>query len=281
VSASLERWTLGPSTRTAARGLAFATLLTVAWGTGCDSPGDSSGPQQLTPDVSRDVTPDVNPDVSRDGSDSSLPDTQPDSSAPGVDTAAPSLCELGCIPVATSTAPRGVVFQQFPNGVAPALSGGVAPTGDWVLERIEVRPNQTFAEGIDVQLANAGQTAGRAAFGGDALAMAIDLHLSVTVTVLGSSGTDTARQQVAVGGCHEAVGTRLSGSLADCAEGFPAGTTPPSSLDYQHDPANGRLALGLLLSRAALISLLPEDQRESGELAITGPLYLIARFTRP
>jgi hypothetical protein len=250
--------------------------------TACDSP-DASGPSGLVPDSTPDTSTDTDTSVAPDTGDTgNVSDTSTPLDTVVPDTAEPSLCELGCIPVQTATAPRGVTFQQFPSGPAPALSGGVQPTGDWVLNRIEVRPNETFASGIDVQIANAGQTAGRAAFGGDAMAMALDLHLSVTVTVLGSSGTDTARQEVALGGCHGVSGTRLIGELDTCASGFPPATNPPASLDFQLDTAgNGALAIGLSLTREQLIALLPEDQRDSAELAITGPLYLIARFTRP
>jgi hypothetical protein len=257
--------------------LSFLALLTA-----CDSPG-SSGSNNLVPDSTSDASPDVadtTADIA-DTADTGVMDTgSPDTAdtAPP-DTTPPSVCALGCIPVQTATAPRGVTFQQFPDGPAPALTGGVQPTGDWVLQRIEVRPNGTFTDGVDVQIANAGQTAGRAAFGGDAIAMALDLHLSVTVTVLGTSGTDTARQEVALGGCHAVTGTRLTGQLGSCASGFPPGTTAPASLDFQHDTTN--LAIGLSLTREQLIALLPEDQRESAELAITGPLYLVARFVRP
>lgn len=261
----------------------LAALSLLALVTACDSPG-SSGSNNLVPDSNSDTSaPDVADTVAPDtgSTDTVTPDTStPDTTPP--DTTPPSVCELGCIPVQTATAPRGVTFQQFPDGPAPALTGGAQPTGDWVLQRIEVRPNGTFTEGVDVQIANAGQTAGRAAFGGDAIAMALDLHLSVTVTVLGTSGTDTARQEVALGGCHAVSGTRLTGQLGTCASGFPPGTTAPASLDFQLEAgATPALAIGLSLTREQLIALLPEDQRESAELAITGPLYLVARFVRP
>lgn len=258
----------------------LAALSLLALFTACDSPG-SSGPNTLVPDSTSDTSA---PDAA-DVADTSAPDTTLDTTPPDTtpaDTTPPSVCALGCIPVQTSTAPRGVTFQQFPDGPAPALGGGAQPTGDWVLQRIEVRPNGTFTDGVDVQIANAGQTAGRAAFGGDAIAMALDLHLSVTVTVLGTSGTDTARQEVALGGCHTVSGSRLTGQLGSCASGFPPGTNAPASLDFQLDAgATPGLAIGLSLTREQLIALLPEDQRESGELAITGPLYLVARFVRP
>lgn len=261
----------------------LAALSLLALVTACDSPG-SSGSNNLVPDSNSDTgTPDVADTVAPDTTDTDTtpPDTTPPDTTPP-DTTPPSVCALGCIPVQTATAPRGVTFQQFPDGPAPALTGGAQPTGDWVLQRIEVRPNGTFTSGVDVQIANAGQTAGRAAFGGDAIAMALDLHLSVTVTVLGTSGTDTARQEVALGGCHAVAGARLTGQLGTCASGFPPGTTAPASLDFQLDAgATAALAIGLSLTREQLIALLPEDQRESAELAITGPLYLVARFVRP
>lgn len=261
----------------------LAALSLLALVTACDSPG-SSGSNNLVPDSTSDtVAPDVADTSTPDSSppDTSAPDTTTADTTPA-DTTPPSVCELGCIPVQTATAPRGVTFQQFPDGPAPALNGGAQPTGDWVLEKIEVRPNGTFTDGVDVQIANAGQTAGRAAFGGDAIAMALDLHLSVTVTVLGTSGTDTARQEVALGGCHAVSGTRITGQLGSCASGFPPGTNAPASLDFQLEAgAAPGLAIGLSLTREQLIALLPEDQRESAELAITGPLYLVARFVRP
>lgn len=256
---------------------ALASLVALA---GCDSPSSSSPITPTGDTLANDAAPsptDAGAEVSPPVADAT-PDTSPEASG---DTRPPSVCELGCIPVFTSTAPRGVTFQQYPSGPPPQLSGGAPPTGDWVLRRVEIRPNATFAEGIQVELDNAGETAGRAAFGGDALAMAIDLHLLVTVTVLDSSGSDTARQEVALGGCHASQGARLVGSLHECASGFPPGTSPPSSLDYQHDPGAGTLSLGLMLSREALIALLPEDQRETGQYAITGPLYLVAQFGRP
>jgi hypothetical protein len=256
----------GPWHRRSAR--LVAALAALATVTGCDSPSSTSAtaaPADTTADSSS-PAPEVGLDAAPD-----IP----------VDARPPSVCELGCIPVQTSAAPRGVTFQQYPSGPPPQLAGGAGPTGDWVLRRVEIRPNATFANGIQVTLGNAGETAGRAAFGGDALAMAIDLHLLVTVTVLDSTGSDTARQQVALGGCHAPEGARLVGSLQDCAKGFPPGTSPPSGLDYQHDPAAGTLSLGLSLSREALIALLPEDQRETGQYVITGPLYLVAQFGRP
>lgn len=259
----------------------LAALMAIA---GCDSPSSTSGVTPSGDTVMQDTPPSPNDggaEVSPPLADSS-PDSTPDAALDvSGDTPTPSVCELGCIPVPTSTAPRGVIFQQFPSGAAPALQGGAAPAGDWVLERVEVRPNQTFASGIDVQLGNAGETAGRASFGGDAMAMAIDLHLLVTVTVLDTSGSDTARQEVALGGCHTAASARLTGALHECARGFPAGTPPPSSLDYELGAGATSLSIGLMLSREALIALLPEDQRENGQFAITGPLYLVAGFRRP
>lgn len=255
----------------------FVSVVT-ALGLGCDSPGGS--PQQVAPGDTRDASEVSGADTSAPpdtggGVDTQAPDTRPEVT----DTAQPSLCALGCIPVSTDTAPRGVVFTQHPDGPSPALTGGAAPTGDWVLSAVDIHPNGTFAEGIEVDFDNAGDTAGRAAFGGDAIAMALDLHLMVTVTAFGSTGSDTAQGTVALGGCHEVEGARLSGTLATCAEGFPVGTTPPSSLDFELGA--GSLAIGVELSRETLIGLLPVDQQEAAGLGIIGPLYLVATFERP
>lgn len=261
-----------------------------SFGVACDDPGGTSGvaPGDVradtadTADTASDAVDTSATDTAPDALDTALdttPDTTPDTRDTTPDDTTASTCALGCIPVSTATAPTGVLFKQFASGPAPTLRGGAAPTGDWVLRAVDIHPNQTFADGIEVTLANHGATAGRASFGGDAAAMALDLDLEVTVSAFGSTGTDSARRLVAVGGCHAVSGARLTGQLSTCAQGFPAGSAVPSSLDFEL--AAGKLSLGLLLTRETIISLLPVDQQEAADFAVTGSLYLIAKFEKP
>jgi len=205
------------------------------------------------------------------------PEVVPDTN--GVDAAATSVCALGCIPVSTAGLPTGIAFCQFDNGPRPTLTGGAAPDGDWVLAGIDIYPLNTFAEGIAVTFGDHGATAGRIAFGGDAMALALDLDLAVTVTAFGSSGSDTSRSLVTLGGCHEIDGARITGQLLTCADGFEAGLPPPESLDFEL--GQDTLSVGVELTQEMLIALLPPDQQEAGRYAIVGPLYLVASFERP
>jgi len=106
-----------------------------------------------------------------------------------------------------------------------------------------------------------------------ALAMALDLDLDVTVSAFGSTGSDSARSLVSLGGCHAVNGTRLRGSLGSCGEGLESGE---SSLDFELSAAS--LVIGVEVSRESLIALLPPDQQEAGDFAIVGPMYLVATF---
>lgn len=256
----------------------------------CDSPG--GGPQAIAPDGVGDVITDAasvaetsdtlgaaeaTPETSPAETVDTTADTAADTSAP--DTGPVSVCALGCIPISTETAPTGVVFRQYTTAPRPALKGGPAPQGEWVLDAVDIYSQGTFADGITVTLADRGATAGRVAFGGDAMAMALDLDLQVTVTAFGSTGSDGARSRVAVGGCHEVVGTRIVGDLGDCAEGFETSGSAPASLDYELTGVD--LAVGVSITREQLIALFPADQREAADFAITGPLYLVARFVSP
>lgn len=252
----------------------------------CDSPG--GGPQAIAPDGVGDVITDAASVAETSdtlGAAEATPETSPaetvdtmvDTSAP--DTGPISVCALGCIPVSTETAPTGVTFRQYTTAARPTLKGGPAPQGEWVLDAVDIYSQGTFADGITVTLADRGATAGRVAFGGDAMAMALDLDLQVTVTAFGSTGSDGARSRVAMGGCHEVVGTRIVGDLGDCAEGFETSGSAPASLDYELTGAD--LAVGVSITREQLIALFPADQREAADFAITGPLYLVARFVSP
>lgn len=253
----------------------------ISVGGACDEPGATSGvaPGDVHTDTGADTLAAADTQVTSDTVDTSAPDTTLATRDTQPDDSTASTCALGCIPVSTSTAPTGVVFKQYASGPAPTLLGGAAPTGDWVLRSVDIYPNRTFADGIEVTLANHGATAGRASFGGDAVAMALDLDLEVTVTAFGYTGSDSARRLVAVGGCHAVSGARLTGQLSTCAQGFPAGSNVPSSLDFEL--ASSTLSLGLMLTRETIISLLPAEQQEAAEFAITGPLYLVARFEKP
>lgn len=286
---------IGPWPRTAfaarMRGASSVVALVVGLVlAGCDSPG--GGPQGVAPDGLGEVhidaasvgetVPDTAPETSPSEvtPDSNAPEATPDTSVPEVaqDTGPTSVCAAGCLPVSTDTAPTGVVFRQF-GSARPTLRGGDAPGGEWVLALVDIYSQGTFADGIEVALGDHGATAGRMVFEGDAVGMALDLDLDVTVTAFGSTGSETAKSLVAVGGCHEVEGTHIVGNLGNCAEGFEPGSAPLASLDFEL--GGGTLAIGVELSRDSLIALFPADQRDSAEFAITGPLYLVSRFERP
>ena len=183
------------------------------------------------------------------------------------------MCSEGCLPISTVGAPTGVEFRQFGDQARPTLRGGGAPEGTWELDLVAIYSRGTFAEGISVVFSDHGATAGRIAFDADALAMALDLDLDVTVSAFGSTGSDSARSLVSLGGCHAVNGTRLRGSLGSCGEGLESGE---SSLDFELSAAS--LVIGVEVSRESLIALLPPDQREAGDFAIVGPMYLVATF---
>lgn len=253
-----------------ARWLAYGLVLAA-----CDSPG--GGTSAIAPDGVGDSASDAASVAETLAPADATPEAIADTSAP--DTGPVSVCALGCIPVSAETAPNGVAFRQYTASPRPALEGGDAPQGEWVLAAVDIYSQGTFADGITVELADRGATAGRVAFGGDAMAMALDLDLQVTVTAFGSTGSDGARSLVALGGCHEVDGARLIGSLGDCVDGSAPGSGELAALDFEL--ASEALAIGVELSRDALIALFPADQREAADFAITGPLYLVARFERP
>jgi hypothetical protein len=208
----------------------------------------------------------------------SAPDTTPEVAPETVaDTGVASVCALGCMPISSQGAPTGVLFRQYDTLPRPSLGGGDAPSGDWVLSSVDVYALGTFATGIQVTFADHGATAGRLGFGGDALAMELDLDLAVTVSAFGSTGSDSARSLFTLGGCHEVEGAHIVGPLGTCVAGAPPNDASVS-LDFELD---GGLAIGVELPREALIALLPPDQQEAGSLAIVGPLYLVAGFERP
>lgn len=268
----------------------------VGWFAACDSPGGRS--QALVPVDGSDAADSDAPlfevsdgDASDTGEpgdtgdtgdatavetvDTALPETV-DTAVPETDTTSPETVACGdeCLPVSTEGAPTSVVFRQLGTTPRPSLRGGAAPSGDWDLGVVTVYTSGTFAEGIDVQFGNHGQTAGRITFTAEALAMALDLDLDVTVTAFGSSGQDTAKSLVTLGGCHEVAGAQLVGDFRDCT----AGSASQGRIDFELD--GGNLDIGVEISREALIALLPPDQQSAGELAILGPMYLVASFTR-
>lgn len=270
-------------------GLAGIIGATVLLGAACDEPG--SGSQAIVPVDTRnevasdiaetvgdaaDATVEVVPDtvVAETVLDTVVPDTAtPETVAPETTT---SICEQGCLPINTAGAPTGVVFRQFGDQVRPTLRGGNAPTGTWVLGIVSIYSQGTFAEGIEVTFSDHGATAGRIAFNGDAIGMALDLDLDVTVSAFGSTGSDSARSPVSLGGCHEVDGTRLRGNFGACGAGL---ESEESAIDFELTAS--ALVVGVEVSREALIALLPPDQQSAGDLAIVGPMYLVASFERP
>ncbi len=243
------------------RVLGWPLWLVVAFG-GCESAGETQ-PATDTTDIS-------NFETSTDSAAATevLQDTTPS-----------SLCALGCLPISVDGAPLDVTFEQT-NGAPPRLGGGEAPEGNWVLKSVEFFPEGAFIEGMTVEFGNAGETAGRALFGGDAMAMMLSLHLRVTVAAFGTTGTGDGRGQVTLGGCHDLEDGTISGELHTCAEGFPENAPPPAHLDYEH-LGEGSLRLGVELTRDMLVSLLPVEQQASAGPLFIGSLRLIATFTRP
>lgn len=261
------------------------------WGAlaACDSPGGRSQALVAT-DGTADVTESTDTplfelpdevggetvDATSPEVDTAQPETIDTTQPETIDTTQPETVACGdeCLPISAVGAPTGVVFRQFTTTPRPTLGGGAAPGGDWELGVVTVYTTGTFADGIEVAFGNHGQTAGRITFSADALAMALDLDLDVTVTAFGSSGSDNARSLVTLGGCHDVSGTRLVGDFRDCT----AGSASQGQIDFELD--GGNLDIGVEIAREALIALLPPDQQSAGELAILGPMYLLASFTR-
>jgi hypothetical protein len=212
--------------------------------------------------------------------DGSIFETSEPVDAAQVDTAPASLCALGCTPISVEGAPYGVTFAQPEDG-RTSLAGGEAPDGVWNLRATEVYASGAFVDGIAVTFGNAGETAGRAIFGGDAMALVLDLHLDVTVDVFGTSGSGIGRGKVELGGCYERVSGELRGALGTCASGFPEGTAPPESVGFEFAGGDAPLRIGVTLSQGTLISLLPPDQQAAASAVIVGPMYLVATFERP
>lgn len=200
--------------------------------------------------------------------------TTPDTTAPEAETVG---CGESCLPVSLIGAPTGVVFQQHATGPWPTLAGGDAPLGSWELEAVDFYTAETFTFGISVTFSNNGATAGRIELTGDAMAMALDLDMEVTVSAFGSTGSDSARSVLSLGGCHDVSGSRLVGDFGDCASGLSA--TGQGTMDFEHGA--GRLSIGVEISREDLIALLPPEQQESADFAIAGPMYLVSRFVTP
>jgi len=266
----------------------LARILGVAGlvGAACDDPGNGS--QGVMPVETRDAAGDVAETVGEiaDGTvapETFVPDITPDTIAPEAvvpETVTPetttSICEQGCLPINTAGAPTGVDFRQFGAQARPVLRGGNAPTGTWVLASVSIYSQGTFAEGISVTFSDHGATAGRIGFNGDAIGMALDLDLDVTVSAFGSTGSDSARNPVSLGGCNEVDGAHMRGNFGACGAGL---ESEESAIDFELTAA--ALIVGVEVSREALIALLPADQQNAGELAIIGPMYLVATFSRP
>jgi len=222
---------------------------------------DTVVPETATPET-------VAPDTAT--TETVVPDTSVSETVGGETVA--SVCSGGCLPISATGAPTGIDFRQFGNQGRPTLRGGDAPEGVWELDLVAIYSQGTFADGISVTFSDHGATAGRIGFDGDAIAMALDLDLDVTVTAFGSTGSNSARSLVSLGGCHEVQGARLRGSFSACGEGLAS----EGSLDFELSATS--LTIGVEVSRESLIALLPPDQQEAGDFAIVGPMYLVSTF---
>jgi len=196
-----------------------------------------------------------------------------------------SLPDVGPVTCPVVPAEGGAVtFTQVPRTFpAPTLIGNMqgvsTPTGAWKLAEVTLFQAGTFVDWVTVAFSNAGDTSGNAAFTVDNIfGVHMFVDMKVAVTVGENYGEDSASARIEIGGPVIFDGGAMRGDFTRCGAGMATGGVIPQSMAFDHDGARFRIAV--VLSREAIIELLPEAQRENAAFVVTGPLTVVARFQR-
>jgi len=111
-----------------------------------------------------------------------------------------------------------VTVSQVPTGNPPALQGGIAPNGDYVIESIVLYPGSMMKDGaelpIEFTLTNNGST-GAVRFSGEVLRLATTLNVELA-TEFGSTSYDG---EIQGGGCYLISQGAIVGDITQCYEG--------------------------------------------------------------
>ncbi len=247
------------------------------------------GPSATTDTVSNlDVATDAEAsDVS--GPDADALNAAADAALPPADTAAssdvslaPDVGPITCPEVPAEGA--AVTFTQVPRTFPPpALIGNIGgasdPVGAWKLQDLTFFQPGTFVDWVEVTFSNAGDTSGNAVLeAGGVFGVHLLLDLSLRVVVGENVGEDTASATIELGGPVNIAEGALHGDFTRCGTGVAETGVVPDRLAFDHDGT--RLRLAVELSKDAIIGLLPPDQQENAAFVVTGPLTVVARFSR-
>lgn len=263
----MERWRW-------ASGL-LAVVLAGCGDDGAETPTDSASGRDGISDVA--AAPDLAPQ----------PDAAPDlaSDTPPVAqdvSLAPDVGPITCPDVPAAGDP--VNFTQVPRTFPPpTLIGNVGGAGDplgaWKLQDLTFFQPGTFVDWVEVTFSNAGDTSGNAVLeAGGVFGVHLFLDLSLRVVVGENVGEDTASATIELGGPVNIAEGAFHGDFTRCGAGVAETGVVPDRLAFDHDGA--RLRLAVELSKEAIIGLLPPDQQENAAFVVTGPLTVVARFSR-
>ncbi|MCC6625523.1 MAG: hypothetical protein IT385_30065 [Deltaproteobacteria bacterium] len=199
----------------------------------------------------------------------------PDTTTPPGDTS--ETCD--CPPVGAG--PIGVVITNNTTATPPVLDGllgDATMSGTYELDSVTVYTKGAF-DGVLITgatVADAGQTSGTASFIDDTWAFYLDLDLTFSAqTIIGPQGGDS-RNQIEGGGCFTIDGNDIVSDTSACADGWPTGTSPPTSAEFEHDDATGAFTLKIVLDKQFVLALIPEEYQGIAASAIKGPITFVA-----
>ncbi|HRE90950.1 MAG TPA: hypothetical protein PK095_17645, partial [Myxococcota bacterium] len=201
-------------------------------------------------------------------------------SAEDTDTSGPP-CE--CLAVGLGS--LGVVITNDGTSEPPTLGGlslGADPmSGLFNLDGITVYTKGAF-DGVLIQsatVANDGETSGSVRFEEGRWAFLLDLDLLFNAQTALGPNSGGSRTLIEGGGCFALNGNLIVGDTSDCANEWPAGTSPPATFEFAYDAAGSRFVLKVELTRAFVVALVPPEYELIANAAITGPIRFIAAFT--